>query len=209
MSAIRVILIDDQSQVHFAVASVFDANEDLVLVAQASSGEEGIDLIADYQPDVVLMDVVMPGMSGIEATRIVHDTYPDVRILVLSSFQDDESVYAMLENGAAGYVLKGSITSDLANTIRAVHHGHAVFSQEVSQVLLQGSEAGAGDDFGLTERELDVLVLMAQGLNNNEIAGELVISRSTVKFHIANVLEKMEVATRAEAIVLAAKNRLV
>ena len=208
MPAIRVILIDDQSQVHFAVATVFDASEDLVLVAQASSGEEGIKLIADYQPDVVLMDVVMPGMSGIEATRIIHETYPDIRILVLSSFQDDESVHAMLDNGAAGYVLKGSITSDLATTIRAVYHGHAVFSQEVSQVLLHGSE-GSGSDFGLTEREIDVLVLMARGLNNNEIATELVISRSTVKFHIANVLEKMGVSTRAEAIVLAAKNKLV
>ncbi|MCI0713892.1 MAG: response regulator transcription factor [Chloroflexi bacterium] len=208
MPAIRVILIDDQSQVHFAVASVFDANDDLVLVAQASSGEEGIKLIADYQPDVVLMDVVMPGMSGIEATRIIHETYPDIRILVVSSFQDDESVHAMLDNGAAGYVLKGSITSDLATTIRTVYHGHTVFSQEVSQVLLHGGE-GSGNDFGLTEREIDVLVLMARGLNNNEIASELVISRSTVKFHIANVLEKMGVSTRAEAIVLAAKNKLV
>lgn len=208
MDTIRVVLIDDHSQVHFAVAAAIDAAEDILLVSQGSNGNEAIQLCQDYQPDIVLMDVVMPGMSGIEATQRIHEQFPSIKILVLSSFQDDESIHAMLENGASGYILKGSITSDLVNTIRATYSGHTVFSKAISDTLLGTSEAPV-DPFGLTDRELEVLQLMAKGLNHNEIASKLVISRSTVKFHIGNILEKMAVDTRAEAIVLAAKNKLV
>ncbi|HRF97342.1 MAG TPA: response regulator transcription factor, partial [Aggregatilineales bacterium] len=146
-----------------------------------------------------------------EATRIIHEKYDMTKILVLSSFQDDESVLAMLESGAIGYVLKGSLTGDLVSAIRTAMTGASVFSAEITSVLLKSTHETSlvGHDFGLTTRELEVLRLMAKGENNPEIADKLVISQSTVKFHITNILDKMRVETRSEAIVLAAKNNLV
>ncbi len=206
---IRIILVDDHSRVHEAVSTILDTVDNIELVAQGSNGEEAIHLCDEYKPDLVLMDVVMPVMGGVEATRSIHQKYPEIKILVLSSFQDDESVRAMLENGAIGYVLKGSLSHDLVNTIRTAYEGRAVFSTEITQVLLKPAKSEKKRDFGLTGREREVLKLMADGLNNIQIAQELTISRSTVKFHISNILHKMGVSTRAEALVVAAKNDLI
>jgi NarL family two-component system response regulator LiaR len=206
---IRVILIDDHSWVHEIVARVLEAHEDIQLVAQGSTGQEAIQLCEIYQPNLILMDVVMPRMGGIEATKLLHQKYPQIKILVLSSFQDEDSVRTMLENGAMGYVLKGALMEDLADVIRATYVGKVVLSDEVSHVLLTTSTSTKKQDFGLTRRELEVLQLMAGGLTNGQIATKLVISESTVKFHISNVIYKMGVETRAEAIVIAAKNNLV
>jgi NarL family two-component system response regulator LiaR len=211
MTPIRVILVDDHKHVHDAVQVALDQAEDIDLVAQGGTGEEAVILCQQYRPDVALLDIVMPGMDGLTALRRLKQTCPDVKILVLSSFQDDDSVRAMLREGAHGYTLKHSLATNLATAIRATYQGSTVLDAEVSHLLLQS----AADtpirltDFGLTERELEVLRLMANGMNNNEVAEQLVISRSTVKFHITNIIEKMGVGTRAEAIVLAAKNNLV
>jgi NarL family two-component system response regulator LiaR len=205
---IRVILIDDHRRVHEAVFTVLNSVEDIALIAQGSNGKEALQLCEEHQPDLILMDVVMPVMSGLEATKLIHQRYPHIKILVLSSFQDDESVRAMLQHGAVGYILKGSLIDDLVNTIRITHSGKAVFSSEIASTLLNSAQPKV-QDFGLTGRELEILQLMTEGLNNGEIAAKLVISPSTVKFHIANILHKMNVETRAEAIVLAAKNNLV
>ena len=206
---IRVILIDDHVRVHEAVTTALNDLEDITLVGHGSRGEEALTLCEELAPDVILMDIVMPGMSGVEATKLIRRKYPDIKILVMSSFQDDESIHAILQNGASGYVLKDAIASDLANTIRATFHGSAVFSPEVARVLLKTDHSEPQQRFSLTERELEILRLMAQGQNNAEVAHILTISQSTVKFHINNIVTKMGVNTRAEAIVLAAKNNLV
>lgn len=205
-----MLLADDQLRVHEAVILALRGADDIVLVGQAADGDEAVILCGQLLPDLVLMDVLMPGIGGIEATRRIHQRHPQVNILVLSAMQDDTTVRAMLDAGAVGYVLKDSLARDLAATIRATHAGNAVFSQRITDRLLQNSQpAPVSQGFGLTERELEVLKLMAEGLNNGELAARLHISQSTVKFHITNILDKMGVATRPEAIVLAAKNNLV
>jgi two-component system, NarL family, response regulator LiaR len=208
-STIRLLLVDDQAAVHEAVALVLNAVDDIVIVGQCRSGQEALELCPQLHPDLILMDVVMPGMSGFEATRLIHQQHPEIKILVLSSFQDDESVRNMLANGAIGYVLKGALASDLVDTIRTVHSGKSVFSAEIAQALLQPSPDDTRENFGLTRRELEVLRLLAEGLSHKEIGARLVISASTVKFHIVNILKKMGVETRSEAVVLAAKNHFI
>jgi two-component system, NarL family, response regulator LiaR len=209
MSPIRIVLVDDHLRVHEAVTTVLKSVEDIVLIGQGSNGAEALQLCEALQPDLILMDIVMPGMNGAEATRLIHQKFPNIKILVLSSLQDDESVHAMLENGAMGYILKGSLTSDLVDTLRTAYSGKSVFSKEITQVLMRVPPHEKSHDFGLTRRELEILKLMTEGLNNGEIAARLVISQSTVKFHITNIVQKMGVDTRAEALVVATKNRLV
>jgi two-component system, NarL family, response regulator LiaR len=209
MSPIRIVLVDDHLRVHEAVTTVLKSVEDIVLIGQGSNGAEALQLCEELQPDLILMDIVMPGMNGAEATRLIHQKFPNIKILVLSSLQDDESVHAMLENGAMGYILKGSLASDLVDTLRTAYSGKSVFSKEITQVLMRVPPHEKSHDFGLTRRELEILKLMTEGLNNGEIAARLVISQSTVKFHITNIVQKMGVDTRAEALVVATKNHLV
>lgn len=206
-NSIRVVLVDDHLQIHRMVQTILRAIPDIRLVGQGANGQEGIALCEQYQPDIVLMDVVMPVMDGIEATRIVHERLPATKILVLSSFQDHESVYAMLHNGALGYITKSSLAEDLADTIRATFQGKMVFSSEVGAHLLAPPRPAV--NFHLTDRELEVLVLLAEGLTNQQTAYKLSISQSTLKFHMANIYEKLGVQTRSEALVLAAKNNLI
>jgi two-component system, NarL family, response regulator LiaR len=205
---IRVILIDDHSNIHKIVTTALMVAEDIELIGHGNNGTDALTLCAQHLPDIVLMDVVMPVMDGIEATTLLRRAYPGLKILVLSSFQDDESVHAMLANGANAYILKGSLARDLVATIRMVWSGHTVLAAEVTDTLLH-APAEPKQKFGLTHREAEVLRYMASGLNNGEIAAKLSISASTVKFHIANILQKMGVETRPEAIVLASKNNLI
>lgn len=204
---IRVVLVDDHAQMHRIIHTILGATADIRLVGQGANGQEGISLCEQCQPDIALMDVVMPVMDGIAATKLLHERFPDIKILVLSSFQDHESVYAMLRNGAAGYITKGSLAQDLAETIRATYHGKMVFSSEVGAQLLSSPQPAV--DFRLTDRELEVLVLLAEGLTNQQSAAKLSISQSTLKFHMNNIFEKLGVQTRSEALVLAAKNNLI
>jgi DNA-binding NarL/FixJ family response regulator len=163
-------------------------------------------LCEQYQPDVALMDIVMPEVDGVEATEILHERFPSIRVLILSNFLDRESAYRVLRNGAVGYLTKDSLTEDLVDTIRTIHQGKIVFSAEVvSQLIL--TQANNGDtNFHLTGREMEVLVLMAKGLNMPGIAARLTIGQSTVKFHIENICFKLGGHTRSEALVIAAKN---
>jgi NarL family two-component system response regulator LiaR len=204
---IRVVLVDDHSQMHRIVRAILDSISDIEVVGQGANGQEGIALCEQHRPDVALMDVVMPIMDGIEATRILHERLPDVKILVLSSFQDHESVHAMLRNGAVGYLTKSSLANDLAETIRATHKGKMVFSSEIGAQILNPSQPAV--DFQLTDRELEVLVLLAEGLTNQQSAQKLSISVSTLKYHMTNIYRKLGVQTRSEALVLATKNNLI
>ena len=203
---IQVVMVDDHAQMHRTIQMILGAPADIKLVGQASNGEEGITLCEQYLPDVVLMDVVMPVMDGIEATKVLRERFPTIKILVLSSFQDHESVYAMLRNGAVGYLTKSSLTEDLAETIRATFQGRMVFSSEIGAHLVSPSQPSL--NFHLTDRELEVLVLIAEGLTNQQSAMRLSISQSTLKYHMTNIFEKLGVQTRSEALVLAAKNNL-
>lgn len=204
---IRVVLVDDHAQMHRIIHTILGATTDIKLVGQGANGQEGIALCEQYQPDVALMDVVMPVMGGIEATKVLHERFPSVKVLVLSSFQDHESVYAMLRNGAVGYLTKSSLAQDLAETIRATFQGKMVFSSEVGAQLVSPPQPAV--DFHLTDRELQVLVLMAEGMNMPEMAAKLVVSPATAKFHMENICRKLGVRTRSEALVVAAKNNLV
>lgn len=204
---IRVVLIDDHFTVHEIVSTLLSQTPDIVLVGQGANGQDALDLCQRYQPDIVLMDVVMPVMNGIEATRLLHERFPLVKVLVLSSFQDHESVYAMLRNGAVGYLTKGTLSEDLVDTIRVTFQGKMVFSKDVAEKLVSPPQPLV--DFHLTDRELEVLVLLAQGLTNQQSAHRLSISQSTLKFHMANIYRKLGVQTRSEALVLAAKNNLI
>jgi len=153
------------------------------------------------------MDVVMPVMDGIEATKVLHERLPAIKVLVLSSFHDHESVYAMLRNGAVGYLVKSSLAQDLTETIRSTFHGKMVFSSEVGAELLSPPQPTL--NFHLTDRELEVLLQMAEGLTNQQSAQKLSISQSTLKYHMTNIFQKLGVQTRSEALVLAAKNNLI
>ena len=207
VSPIRVVLVDDHAQMHRIIHAILGATSDIKLVGQGANGQEGIALCEQYQPDVALMDVVMPVMGGIEATKVLHERFPAIKVLVLSSFQDHESVYAMLRNGAVGYLTKSSLAQDLADTIRATFQGKMVFSSEVGAQLVSPPQPAV--NFHLTDRELEVLVLMAEGMNMPEMAAKLVVSPATAKFHVENICRKLGVRTRSEALVVAAKNNLV
>ena len=206
-TSIRVVLVDDHQQMHQIVRATLGATTDIKLVGQGANGQEGIALCEQYLPDIVLMDVVMPVMDGIEATKVLHERFPAIKVLVLSSFHDHESVYAMLRNGAVGYLIKSSLAQDLAETIRSAVHGKMVFSSEVGAQLVSSPQPTL--NFHLTDRELEVLVLLAEGLTNQQSALKLSISQSTLKYHMTNIFQKLGVQTRSEALVLAAKNNLI
>ena len=204
---IRVVLVDDHIQMHRIVHTILGATSDIKLIGQGANGQEGIALCEQYQPDIALMDVIMPVMDGIEATKILRERLPDIKILVLSSFHDHESVYAMLRNGAVGYLTKDSLAQDLTETIRATFQGKMVFSSEVGAQLVSPPQPTV--NFHLTDRELEVLVLLAEGLTNQQSAQKLSISQSTLKYHMTNIFQKLGVQTRSEALVLAARNNLI
>lgn len=206
---IRIILIDDHSTIHRAIRSACDFWEDLDLIAQGSTGEEAILLCREHKPDVVLMDYMLAGMSGAEATRAIVEADPTVKVLALSGFRDETSIKEMIDAGAHGYLVKQSSVEDLAKAIRAINAGFSVYSDRVSKVLIHGQTSDPHHDFGLTARELEVLGMMRDGLINREIASQLAVSLSTVKYHVSSIYTKLDVKNRAEAVSLAVKYKLV
>ena len=204
-----ILLVEDHRPTREAMHALIEEQPDMHVVAEAISGEEAVDRARELCPEIIVMDILMPGMNGVEATRAICDAQPEIKILALSSLQDHESIYQMLQNGAVGYITKSSLTEDLVDTIRTIHQGKMVFSTQAMAGLLGSPGAGAPPAFHLTERELEVLALMAEGLTMPQIASKLVISSSTVKFHIENICQKMGVRTRSEALIIAAKHHLV
>lgn len=203
---IRIILIDDAQDIHDAVTILLKTVQDIVLVGEAFRGEDVIQLCEIASPDLVLMDMVMPGIDGAETTRALVERYPNIKILAMSSYREYALIRAMLDCGAAGYVLKDAISDELVDIIRAVMQGRIVLSAEIGQIVLfpRGQR-----DFGLTERELCVLKLIAEGHYDPEIAKILGVTKATVRFHVKNILHKMNVKTRFQAMVLAGKHNLV
>ena len=210
-NSIRIMIADDHGQIHRGLSILEDTYNDLVIIAHASNGEEAVQLCEEHRPDVIVMDVIMPVMGGIEATRIIHEKYPDIKILALSGFHDDDSVQEMIKAGASGYVLKNSSLAEIATSIRAAYSGTNVFSLEVTHALFhpKTEPAKPREDFGLTAREIEVLALLVKGYNNKQIAYALTVSEPTAKFHVRNIIAKLKVSGRVEAVAVAVEKNLV
>jgi DNA-binding NarL/FixJ family response regulator len=205
---IRVLIADDHTLFRDGVRALFASAADVELVGEAATGEDAVALATSLQPDLIIKDLQMPGMNGIEATRRIINTSPHIGILVVTMFDDDHSVFASMQAGARGYVLKGANHAEMLRAIRAVASGEAIFSPAIATRMM--------DYFGnirphpslpvfpeLTEREREILKFIAQGHKNTEIAAQLVLSPKTVRNHITNILSKLQVADRAEAILRA------
>jgi NarL family two-component system response regulator LiaR len=207
---IRVVLVDDHAMVRRGLRFFIVGFDDLELVGEASSGKEAIGLCAEIEPDVVLMDMVMPDVDGAEATHIIRQQCPDVQVIALTSFQEEDLIERALQAGAIGYLLKNVSAQDLAHAIREAHAGRTILAPEATKILVQATrERGNVHDYGLTDREQQVLELLVEGLSNPEIADRLVISVSTVKFHVRGVLTKLGVTSRTEAVAIAWQQNLV
>jgi len=208
---IRVMVVDDQFIVRSGLATFVSIQPDLELVGEAHDGEEAVRVAAAAQPDVILMDMMMPKMNGVEATRTILQQQPKIKILALTSFKDKELVHGILRAGATGYLLKDVTADELAAAIRNVHMGRTALAPEAMQALLEQRPADPAPALGhdLTAREHDVLALMVRGLSNPQIAETLIVSLSTVKFHVSSILSKLQAATRSEAVRIALQHKLV
>ncbi|HEY6074895.1 MAG TPA: response regulator transcription factor [Anaerolineales bacterium] len=205
---IRVMLVDDHTMVRRGLTAFLKAFDELEVAGEAESGQAAIELCAKLKPDVILMDMVMPDMDGAVATRAIRQQFPNVQVIALTSFNEEGLVRNALEAGAIGYLLKDVSAEDLFKAIRAAHAGQATLSPEAAQALVPAATHPPAPGFDLTERERGVLALMAEGLNNTQIAGRLVVSPSTVKSHVSNILSKLGVSSRTEAVALALRHKL-
>lgn len=206
---IRVMLVDDHAVVRQGLAFYLQTFQDIELVAEAISGEEAIRVCGEMAPNVILMDLVMPGMGGIEAIKTIKQRYPQVQIIALTSMNEEDVVRSALKAGAIGYMLKDVSMSELNAGVRAAFQGKSTLSSGAAQTLITATISSPLPDYQLTERELEVLKLMVEGLKNPEIADRLYISRSTVKYHVSSILSKLSVAGRTEAVALAVQQNLV
>ena len=206
---IRILITDDHAVVRSGLSKFLMVNRDLKLVGEASDGSEAVQLVALHQPDVVLMDLMMPGTDGITATREIKQKYPKVKVIALTSFAEQAMVQGALQAGAVGYLQKNVSATELANAIRSAHTGRMTLSPEATQVLAESITQPHLPADHLTDREYEVLKLLVDGLNNSEIAEKLFISLGTVKFHVSNIFQKFGVDSRIEAVKLAIERKLV
>ena len=206
---IRVLLVDDHTMVRRGLATFLMAFDDLELAGEAASGDVAIQLCAQVQPDVILMDIMMPGMDGVAATRAIRQQFPTVQVVALTSFKEEGMIQGVLQAGAIGYLLKDVSAEELAQAIRAAHAGRATLSPEATQALVRAVSQPPVPGNDLTGREKEVLTLMVEGYSNTQIAEKLVVSPSTVKSHVSNVLSKLGVGSRTEAVALAVRYHLV
>jgi two-component system, NarL family, response regulator LiaR len=208
---IRVLLADDHEMVRIGVSAFLASQPDMEVVGEADSGKRAVELALELRPDIILMDLVMPEMDGIEATKQIIAQWPEAKIIVVTSFLDDEKVYPALEAGATSYMLKTSKANEIANAIRATFYGQSVLEPEVTNKVMtkmkQKKELLPHEE--LTNREMEVLLLMARGKTNQEIADELFIAVKTVKVHVSNILSKLGVQDRTQAVIYAFKHSLV
>ncbi|MBT2541992.1 response regulator transcription factor [Streptomyces sp. ISL-44] len=209
-SGIRVLLVDDHQVVRRGLRTFLEVQEDIEVVGEASDGEEGIARAEELGPDVILMDIKMPGTDGIEALRRLRELANPARVLIVTSFTEQRTVVPALRAGAAGYVYKDIDPDALAGAIRSVHAGHVLLQPEVAEVLLaqEDQSSSAGRPGSLTDREREVLGLIADGRSNREIARALVLSEKTVKTHVSNILMKLDLSDRTQAALWAVRHGL-
>ncbi len=206
---IRVMIVDDHTMVRSGLGAFIIAFDDLELAGEVGSGEEAIELCGNVRPDVVLMDLMMPGIGGVAAIGAIREKCPDTQVIALTSFAEQEHVQGALKAGAIGYLMKNISADDLANAIRDAVSGKPSLSAEAARALVQSAGDSPPSGHDLTEAELGVLKLMIKGMNNPDIAEQLMVSTSTVKFHVSNVLSKLGVTSRTEAVALAVRHNLV
>lgn len=222
MTAVRVVLVDDHALMRQGISTILSAQPDIEVVGEASSGEEALELVPRVRPDVVCMDVEMPGMGGLEATkRLVADPAVEAFVLMLTTFEREDYLLAALDAGASGFLLKNTRPENLIQGVRSIAAGDALLAPELTRAVIRRAVtpgtatgsipttlAGVFPEI-LTEREAEVLVLMAEGLSNDEIAERLVVGRSTVKTHVSNVLMKLALRDRVQAVAFAYRHGLV
>lgn len=210
---ITILLVDDHRVVRMGIAAYFDTLPDFIVVGEAESGEEAVLLVEEHVPDVVLMDLLMPGMDGVEATRRIKKLSPSTQVIVLTSHHDDEHIFPAIRAGALSYLLKDIDPDELAAAIKQAHAGEAVLNPRVASRMIkevQGVRDAKVNPFTeLTDREMEVLRLIAGGQSNKEIAEQLVISERTVKSHVSNLLGKLHLADRTQAAVYAWREGIV
>ena len=204
---IRILIVEDQRIVREGLRAVLEDEDEIVIVGEAANGQEAINLFAQLQPDVVLMDLQMPVIDGPEATRRIRELSPDARILVLTTYATDEFIFKALRAGAQGYLLKDASTNELLGAIHSVHAGQTLLAPAVAARLVVGVSAGGQES--LTPRELEVLTLIGQGRSNGEIATLLSIAPRTAKVHVQNILSKLGASNRTEAVSIAVRQRLI
>lgn len=208
---IKVLLIDDHEMVRIGVSAYLSVQQDIEVIGEAGDGKQGVDLALSLRPDIILMDLVMECMNGIDATKAILEEWPEAKVLIVTSFLDDEKVYPALEAGAIGYMLKTSKASDIADAVRAAYRGQKVLEPEVTDKMMKKfqykTKRSLHDD--LTNREMEILTLMTEGKANKEIADELFITLKTVKTHVSNILSKLEVQDRTQAVIYAFKNGII
>jgi len=208
---IRIVLADDHEMVRIGVSAYLQAQPDMEVVGEAVNGQEAVEMALQLKPDIILMDMVMPIMNGAEATKEIVSKWPEAKVMIVTSFLEDDKVYPALEAGAVSYLLKTSKASQIADAIRGTLDGRPVLEPEVTNKMMRrmraGNERSLHDE--LTEREFEVLLLMAKGKSNQEIADELFIALKTVKTHVSNILSKLDVQDRTQAVIYAFQKNLV
>ncbi|WP_242217175.1 response regulator transcription factor [Bacillus cereus group sp. BfR-BA-01380] len=207
---IKVLLVDDHEMVRMGVSAYLSTQPDIEVVGEAENGRKGSELALMLKPDIILMDLVMDEMDGVEATRAIIQEWPEAKIVVVTSFLDDEKLYPVIEAGATSYLLKTSRASDIADAVRATYDGETVLEPKVTGKMMsrmrQKKEQPLHEE--LTERELEILLLIAEGKSNQEIADELFIALKTVKTHVSNILNKLHVSDRTQAVIYAFRHQL-
>lgn len=199
---IRIVIVDDHAMLRKGLAVFLMSYTDLKLVGEAANGKEALALCADKQPDVVLMDLMMPVMDGVAATRLIRHDFPNIQVIALTSFGEVNLIKNILEAGAISYLFKKILADDLANAIRAARNGISTFAPEVTNILVQSVQQSHSMFENLTAREKEVLSLMVKGMGNTEIAKHLVISASTAKSHVSSILTKLGLSSRNEVIAM-------
>lgn len=208
---ISVVIVDDHAIVRQGLRTYLELQPDIEVVGEAASGNQAVAVVRDVLPDVVLMDLVMADGNGVDATRAITALAPSCRVVVLTSFSEDEQVFASIKAGAQGYLMKDVLPQELVRAIRTVHRGEAQLDPEIARKLMQEftNPQPAAPKHDLTERELEVLRLIAQGKSNKEISEDLVLSEKTVKTHVSNILQKLHLSDRTQAAVYALRQHIV
>ena len=206
---IRVLIVDDHTMVRTGLATFLEVSDGLELIGEAGNGADALKFCEQAQPDVILMDLVMPELDGVAATQAIKARWPEIQVTALTSFQEGERVQDALKAGAISYLLKNVAMDELVQAIRAAYAGKSTMAQEAVQALVQSSGPEPAAGFHLTPREFEVLELLVEGLNNPEISARLYISLGTTRTHVSNIFNKLGVSNRAEAITLALRNKLV